>query len=287
MGLKIETWSIAYRQKSKGIFNKTNPFTVINNGHKGWYADPFLFDYNGETYLFAEYFSYKLNRGVLVYSKFNKIKNMFSPYKQIIVEGFHLSYPVVFEYNGKIYMMPETSAAGSLYLYEAVSFPEKWNRLPAVMSDIKLVDTTPIVINDKLFALTLRLHEDDHNFGDLLLLEYDGKRFNISSQGVLSQDMSISRPGGNFILDNNKIYRVSQDCDGSYGKAVNIIEMSDDFVNKFGEKIVEKISPKDIILKNKNFAEGIHTYNVSNELEVVDLKYYKNCYFRLFYRLFK
>ena len=72
MGLKIETWNIAYRKKTKNTFRDTNaPFEVIPNGHKGWYADPFLFDYKGETYLFAEYFSYKLGRGVISVSKYN------------------------------------------------------------------------------------------------------------------------------------------------------------------------------------------------------------------------
>lgn len=285
MGLKIETWSIAYRRKNEKLFDRNSPFTIINNGHKGWYADPFLFDYNNETYLFAEFFSYKLNRGVLVYSKFDKDKNKFSNFKEIIIEDFHLSYPVVFEFNGRIYMMPETSEASSLYLYEAVSFPEKWKRLSAMMTGINLVDTTPLVLNNKLYALTLRLHEDDHNCGDLLLLEYDGEKFNISSQGVLSQDMNISRPGGHFILNNKKIFRVSQDCDGNYGKAVNIIEMSCDFINEFKETLVEKIFPENIILENGNCADGIHTFNVSNQFEVIDLKYYKKSFYRLLLRL--
>ena len=58
MGLKIETWNIAYRKKAMKTFRDTNePFTVIPNGYKGWYADPFLFDYQGISYLFAEFFS--------------------------------------------------------------------------------------------------------------------------------------------------------------------------------------------------------------------------------------
>lgn len=41
MGLKIETWNIAYRKKEKDFFDKKSPFKVINNGHKGRYTDPF------------------------------------------------------------------------------------------------------------------------------------------------------------------------------------------------------------------------------------------------------
>ena len=287
MGLKIETWNIAYRKRCKGLFNKLAPFTVINNDHRGWYADPFLFDYKDDTYLFTEYFSYKLNRGVISYSKYDDEKKNFAPFKRIIVEDFHLSYPVVFWYNDKIYMMPETSGANALFLYEAVNFPNEWKRLPAVMKDVKLVDTTPIVLDNKLYALTFRLHEDNHSLGDLLLLEYVNNEFKISSQGILCQDMSTSRPGGNFIHNDNKLFRISQDCYNDYGKAINIIKLAKDFINKYDESLIEKIMPGDIKLTKKLYADGIHTYNVSNDFEVVDLKFYRNSFVRLLYRVFK
>lgn len=287
MGLKIETWSIAYRRREKGLFDKNSPFIVINNGYKGWYADPFLFDYDGDTYLFAEYFSYKLNRGVIVYSKFDEEKNKFEPYQEIIVEDFHLSYPVVFEYDNRIIMMPESSEADSLYFYEAVSFPDEWKRLQTAVSDVKLVDSTPYISGNKLYALSLKLNENDHCKGDLLLLKYDGKRFTFSNQGILSQDMRVARPGGNFINYNSKLYRVSQDCDGSYGKAINLIELSDNFIENYDETLIEKIKPNDIKLKNKITASGIHTFNVSKKFEVIDLKYYRNSFYRIFIKLFQ
>ncbi len=286
MGLKIETWSIAYRKRGKGLFDKNIPFKVIKNGYKGWYADPFLFDYEGETYLFAEYFSYVLNRGVLVYSKFDNHTQEFDSFKEIINEEFHLSYPVVYEYKGQIYMMPESNESDSLFMYRAISFPDKWERLPAVMNNIKLVDTTPFVKNGILYALTLRLDKYDHSKGDLLLLEFDGEKFNVSSQGVLSKDMSLSRPGGHFVEFNDGLYRISQDCNGSYGKAVNIIKVNEKFFYKYEESLVEKIQPDNIKLTNGSVPSGIHTYNISEKIEVVDLKYYKNSFYHIFAKIF-
>lgn len=289
MGLKIETWNIAFRKRNKEcLFDKLTPFKVIKNGYKGWYADPFLFDYNGETYLFAEYFSYKLGRGVLSFSKYDEINNKFSPFQEIINESFHLSYPVVFKYDNNIYMMPESSESSCLYLYKAVSFPDKWERLPAVFSNAKLVDTTPMVIDGKLYALTLKLDEIDHSKGELLLLEFNGNEFVRTNDGIITSDMSIARPGGNFIRFNSKLFRISQDCDGSYGKAVNVIQLSENYFDDQKERLMEKISPEEINLTNDKVASGIHTYNLSEKLEVIDLKYYKNSVYHLlakFYRL--
>ncbi|MBR1731949.1 MAG: hypothetical protein IJ725_05915, partial [Ruminococcus sp.] len=122
MGLKIETWSIAYRKKKQGLlFNDTSDFKVINNGRKGWYADPFLFDYDGKTYLFAELFSYDINRGVLVYAVYDEDRDCFSDFKEIIRQDYHLSYPFVFiGDDGEIYIMPESSESEQLYLYKAI-----------------------------------------------------------------------------------------------------------------------------------------------------------------------
>ena len=285
MGLKIETWNVAYRKRCRNIFDKSKKFQVIKNGYKGWYADPFLFDYEDDTYLFAEYFSYKLNRGVIACAKYNEQRDKFGDFKEIIVEDFHLSYPVVFQYDGKIYMMPETGESNSLFMYEAVSFPNEWKRLPAVMTDIRLVDTTPIIVEDKLYALSLRVNEEDHTRGELILLEYNNGKFEISSQGILSQDMSEARPGGHFIREDNKWYRVSQDCGESYGKAINIMEVAEDFQKKYCEELKQKIYPEEVLLDIAEAPSGIHTYNNSKDLEVVDLKFYRNSFYRIIWRI--
>lgn len=86
MGLRIETWNIAYRKKNRDIMSdKLSKFKVISNGHKGWYADPFLYDYNGKTYLFAEYYSYKLRRGIISCAEYDSINDSFGLFRDIII----------------------------------------------------------------------------------------------------------------------------------------------------------------------------------------------------------
>ena len=287
MGLKIETWNVAYRKKTKDtLLNDTNSeFIVIDNGYDGWAADPFVFEKDNEVYLFAEIYSYKHSRGIIAYSKYNKAKNTFEKYKTIIVEDYHLSYPCIFEYNNNIYMMPEASESDSLYLYRAVEFPEKWEKLNPLLTGDKLVDTTPVLINNKLYALSYKLNVDDQSEHELILLEFDGKKFTKSKLGVLSKDVSSARPGGNFIKIKGELYRVSQDCDGEYGKAINFMKLSENFPTEFKETLIKKIQPGNLNINNKDSYCGIHTYNTSENFEVIDLKSYKNSYVRLFYRI--
>ena len=285
MGIRIETWNIAFRKKCNGLFDKRHPFTIIKNGYKGWYADPFLFEYEKETYLFAEFFSYRLNRGLIVCSKYDNQRGDFTKFQEIINEDFHLSYPVVFEFNNKIYMLPEASESNALYLYESIAFPYEWKRLEPVMDGLKLVDTTPIIVGDKLYALSLRLRIDNHELGDLVLLEFNGKTFDISKQGILTDDMSIARPGGEVIREHDRFYRVSQNCEEDYGRNISISELSKDFIIDYSEKIIKTITPDEINVKNSKKACGVHTYNRGKKIEVIDLKFYKNVYTRVLYRI--
>ena len=281
MRLKIETWSIAYRKKKEGlIFNDVSDFTVIDNGRKGWYADPFLFDYKGKTYLFAEFFSYDIGRGVLVYAVYDDENERFSAFNEIIREDYHLSYPLVFVGNdGEIYMMPESNESNELYLYKVVDFPEKWEKHKTIAEDIKLADTTLFVYNGKNYAFSLEL--DDK----MLLMELDDS-YNLIDKTLLSNDMSFARAGGRIFEYEGKHIFVSQDCKDDYGKAVNLIDFTLD--NKtFKHIIIKKITPEDVGLINSPKASGIHTYNFSDKLEVIDLKYYRNSYYRLFKRLIK
>lgn len=281
MGIKIETWTVAYRKRKQGFLDDCSDFKIISNGHKGWYADPFLFDYKDETYLFVEYFSYKLNRGVIAYSKFNKETNSFGSYKEIISEKYHLSYPLVFEFKNEIYMLPEASESDSLYFYKAIDFPEKWKKTENLLSGIKLVDTTPFFIDNSLYAIGLDISNESFN---LLLMRYEANRFTIVDK-IENCDMSLSRPGGRIIVKDDKLVAITQDCKEAYGKAVNFIEVTIKDNKLMLSEPLKKITPNDVGLIKAKQADGIHTYNFSKDLEVVDLKYYKRSYYRGFLKL--
>lgn len=281
MGLKIETWAVAYRNKKHGYLEDGSGFKVIDNGYKGWCADPFLFEYNNETYLFVEFFSYKLNRGVISYSKYNTETNSFDSFKEIITEDYHLSYPLVFEYNNQIYMIPETSESETLYFYKAVNFPEKWEKTGSLISGIKIVDTTPFFVDNDLYLIGLDITSSNHN---LLLMLYKDNNLRIVDK-IENCDMSLSRPGGRVIATDNKLIAVTQDCKEDYGKALNFIEVCVKDNKLMLSEVHKKVTQEDVELINAKQAKGIHTYNFSENLEVIDLKYYKTSYYRALQRV--
>jgi hypothetical protein len=100
-------------------------------------ADPFLFYKDRTYYMFFEVMG-RDGKGRIGYAK---SKDGFDwKYKKIIIdEPWHISYPYVFEHNGKIYMLPETYHAGRIFLYRAVKFPEKF-KIEHVVARGRFVD---------------------------------------------------------------------------------------------------------------------------------------------------
>lgn len=289
MGVKIGTWNIAFRKRGDDyLFSDTQrQFRIVKNGRFGWAADPFLFDFNNDTYLFVEFFSYKRGRGEIAYAKYDNEKEQFSKYKTIISEPYHMSYPLIFEYKNEIFMLPETNESNSLYMYRAIQFPEKWEKLSPLITDIKLTDTTPIEGKDRFLAFTYRIDGKTEDSGELLLLIEQNGRIIVSDQDVLSNDISMARPAGKCFYDSENLIRVSQDCVNEYGRAINFFKVNPDFEENFSEEFIRKIEPEEICTNCKRKPVGIHTYNTSKKLEVIDLKYYRFSWIRLFYRLLR
>ena len=64
MQLRKGYWEIAYREGENG------DWTLVKNPKGGWAADPFLFAYHGEIYLFAEIMSYRTGRVYIGYCRY-------------------------------------------------------------------------------------------------------------------------------------------------------------------------------------------------------------------------
>ena len=115
--MEFDYYRAAFRKKGGHALldDEAVPFRAIKNNLRYWVADPFVFERDGETYIFAELFDYLRRRGVIGYSKL-KANGSFSSWKEIIVEPYHMSYPQIFEHDGEIYIVPETGSGHTLDL---------------------------------------------------------------------------------------------------------------------------------------------------------------------------
>lgn len=195
-------------------------------------ADPFLLQKDGSWYMFMEVFNKSRNRGEIGLATSDN--GLEWKYQSIILnELFHMSYPYVFEYQKKIWMIPESRADNSVRLYRAVDFPRKW------ILEKKLLEgkpyTDPSIFQHKgLFWMFVSCN----NSRDLMLYfsnDLTGPWKKHPRSPIVYFEPKKARCAGRVVTLDGKIIRFAQDCEKEYGTAVHAycIEYMD--TNKYKE----------------------------------------------------
>ena len=258
--LREEYWNIAYR-----FSGDSEAFAVLPESKRYWYADPFLFEHGGKTYLFVEMFDNVTEKGLIGVSMLGE-KGFGAP-EAVLEESFHLSYPYVFEEGGEIYMMPETMGDGCVQLYKAADFPYKWQKHSVLINEKGLVDT---VICDK-WLVASRVTDPVKKETQLQLFDrYTGKPHPVNSSVQCNQ---ISRGAGRIFERNGKLIRPAQNCsDGVYGAGLVFYTVDKISDTDYSETEAYRLEPSQIKLIKGSPAEGVHTYARCGIVEIVDIK---------------
>lgn len=258
--LFAESWNVAFRKRNDRDFpeNLASPFTVINNSYRYWAADPFLFEEDGEAYIFAELYDYIKKRGVIGYCRINDKNKKWNP---VIQEPYHLSFPFLYRESGNIYLLPESSQREQLYRYRAVHFPDRWEKDAVFFNDVRYVDTTPFTFHGKKLAFTYDLTRPS-----LRILNFsDGEDF---LADVSSPEMK--RPAG--FIDPLTHVRAAQNCQEDYGKGLIFYRYTVGEDLSFLEEEICRVMPENLTLSDKLYLDGLHTYQRSENYEVIDIK---------------
>lgn len=278
--LEKEMWQIAIRRRDGDTLyqGNGNRFHIVPNSIRYWRADPFLYEKDDITYLFAELFDRFQDKGVLAVAKVSKHGRV-GRFKVCLDLPFHLSYPCLFEEDDTLYMIPEGRQSGEIAVYRCVSFPLKWEK-DAVLSPVTGVDTTPVpkelCKDDDSFVTTINTDKDHNN--NLFLINKA-----LDKPVLLKYNDTCSRCGGYFISDNGRWLRVVQDDTDYYGCRLVFYEVKSITENGIDESEYLTVHPpkkecekNEISIsldkpKEESKYVGIHTYNFSSQFEVVDL----------------
>ncbi|KAH7547807.1 hypothetical protein JRO89_XS14G0018900 [Xanthoceras sorbifolium] len=192
-------------------------------------ADPFLYAQGDALYLFYETKNSITKQGDIGVSKSVDKGATWQQLGIALDEDWHLSYPYVFDYFGQIYMMPESSVKGELRLYRAVNFPLQWT-LDKIIMKKPLVDSF-IVNHDKGYWL---FGSDHSGFGTKkngeLEIWYSSSPLGPwkphRKNPIYNVDKSLgARNAGRPFLYNEHLYRIGQDCGGSYGQRLRTFKV--------------------------------------------------------------
>lgn len=239
-----------------------------------FWADPFLLREGGRTFLFAEEFVYRLDKGHISVIELDNQANIVSN-TCIIEMPYHMSYPFVFKVDDTFFMIPETSGNRSIDLYQCMDFPFEWKFVRNLAVNIDAVDTT-LFYHDKVWWMftAVCVMPDFPDYRELFLYYSDNplsKEWHSHPMNPVVSDIRNGRPAGGVFTREGKLYRPAQDCSGRYGRAINFNEITEINALRYSERKVSRISP------NWNHRlKGVHTFNSCSKMQVIDVyEYYK------------
>jgi hypothetical protein len=256
-------WSIAFRKRPTGLPSDLpfEAFTAITAPPGECYADPFIYETRGRTFLFFEHFDQRdYFSGHILCTEIRG--NRFETPVLALRQPFHLSYPQVFSVNGTIYMLPETRQCGKVLVYRARKFPGDWEIAHVVRSDIEAVDATICIQPSALFILawTYSPNSSPRLIGlraNSLLGEW--------TDWHLNGDFLACRPAGSFFHHGENLYRPVQRDKRTYGDWLGVSKVDRLSADHFSERLFGEIR-----FQGGPSNSSLHTYNRSSNYEAVD-----------------
>ncbi len=256
----------------------------IRNAHRYWFADPFIFEKNGMAYLFYEAYDLVKQRGFIGYSVINDKFEATKP--RIIIKGEHKSFPYIFEKNDDIYIMPESCCERKICLYKAVSFPDTWVMDKDIILNIFATDSIMISYDNVNSILTSEQYlfpKKEHVVSCWVknrLMQLDDS-FNVLEEEnnglVVSEgEEGIRNAGALFSYDGIQ-YRAGQNCkNGAYGKGIKFFKIitTKPYLEELKYEIdCDEMQEHILWTEKKEKMIGTHTYNSSDNYEVIDISY--------------
>jgi hypothetical protein len=160
-------------------------------------------------------------------------------YQRIVLkEPFHLSYPYVFCLDGDYYMIPESFEAGSIRLYRADPFPNKWSLVGSIL-DGEWMDSSIFFFDGRWWLFTCPCSGNDEVLELFYAESISGPWHAHRMSPVIKGDNQIARPGGRVIVSGDKVIRFTQACYPDYGMMVRAFEITELTPSTYNEREVD------------------------------------------------
>jgi hypothetical protein len=264
-------WRIGYRFVYSGdvVDLRAHPasgWSVLSDNGLRFYSDPFPVEKDGRTFLFLEDLEHRLKRGVISVVEFDSRGPIGTP-RPVLDTGSHLSYPFVFEHDGEMWMVPESSSTATVDLYRAERFPDGWVKQATLVSGVVASDATLFEHNGRWWMFAT-VQDCGGSYSDALHLW--------SAPGLLGPwkphrrnpvlvDLATARPGGRVVRREHKLFRPFQDCRKGYGTALGLAEITRLDDDHFEQRVETILRPGPLWPGHR-----LHTLNRAGPLECID-----------------
>jgi hypothetical protein len=249
---------------SEGRPADLNGFRWLESPQGHNYADPFLLEKNGTLWLFFEDYLYREGRGNIKVAPLQRDGTLGEVSISLDLP-YHISYPYIFEHQGEVFMMPETLSNRGVELFRATRFPYEW-RLEKVLFRGDFTDTSAWFDGERWWFFT-SVEEPKGIIAQCLLFSAGSLTGEwIAHPGnPISADVRFARNAGAIYSTGGRLFRPSQNCTENYGRSMSLREI----VTINPDKYVE-VGALDMLPDPAWRYIGMHTYNFSGHVEVID-----------------
>jgi hypothetical protein len=269
--LRRAEWNIGIVQQPVDRFHQSDTGLNVDwlpalSDH-GFVADPFGIEKDGSIHLFFEEYDQRLGKGVISHVELDG-GTVVSPIRRVLDLPVHLSYPYVFEHDGHVYCLPETSGAREIALYQAVNFPHEWRKAAVLVDGIAAADATVFKFGGRwwLFCTDVDAGENLRLFIWHAPALFGPWRPHAANP--VKTDIRSSRPAGRPFTRDGVLFRPAQDCSRTYGGGITLNRVTRITPEEFAEEPVTVIQPD----PTGDYPDGIHTLSAAGDLTFVDGK---------------
>lgn len=202
-----------------------------------YHADPFLFEEAGRTWLFAEAYPHAAGKGLIVCAEIAG-DGAAGPFRTVLEQPYHLSYPHVFRAAGEIWLVPESGANGGVELHRAAAFPDNWVLERRLFEGERLVDATFFEHEGRLWLFAGMVGEEGGSAWDELFAWHAPSLmgpWTPHARNPIKSDCRSARPGGRPLRLDGRLIRPAQRCENSYGEALVWLEIASLTPDRFEE----------------------------------------------------
>ena len=266
----IAHWELAIRYKKYSpIYNvDLSHFHKIKNEQNSFWADPFLILNEGRLFVFFEEYPYNTKKGVISFIELNNDAKVID-YCKVIEESYHLSFPMLYNQNDTVYMIPESCLNKTIDLYKASLFPYKWEKEKTLISGISAADSVVFFYDNTYWLFTCVSSSDVMEvYEDLYIYHANsiGTNWIAHPLNPIITDVRSGRMAGSIIRDDTGIFRIVQNGALGYGHSIDSYRITTLSKTHYSEEKVNNV------LSPENGSElGVHTLNTLENASIIDV----------------
>lgn len=261
-----EDWVVGIVKKED--FNENSNFRkvhwLLRPDQHSYTADPFIIDFEEDTLVFFESYSYATERGHISMAKASE---HFDKYYDVLKSDLHFSFPSVFVYENQLFMIPECYESNGIQLYQYDYEINKMIFKQTLLEGVAAVD--PVLYKkDNYWWLFFTEKNQPSVHLQIWFSENMHGPYQPHFNNPVKSDIHSSRPAGMLFEKDGKLFRPAQDCSEAYGIGVVINELTELSKEYFLEKESHRLSPD----KDWKLHKGLHTFNQSSRYIALDAK---------------